>query len=115
MVMPPPGQHDYSTVRLTRHAVERFVERFGCEPPEATPALRSALVRSRRLGRNPDTGAIAVLAVHGDRALVAILQSSTCLTVLTWRQFLPRLPEFGRHRLPRKWGRVLRRLAEPEP
>src|SRR5580693_7592214 len=111
--MPPTGQRDYSTVRLTRHALERFVERFGGAPDEAAPALRLALERTRRLGRNPENGAIAVLAIHHDRALVAILQEATCLTVLTWNQFLPRLGEFGRSHLPRKWGRVLRRLSEP--
>jgi hypothetical protein len=112
--MTPPGQRDYSTVRLTRHALERFVERFGGEPQGAAPALRAALARTRRLGRNPDNGAIAVLAVHQDRVLVAIVQRSTCLTILTWPQFVPHLAEFGRSRLPRKWGRLLRRLSDPE-
>jgi hypothetical protein len=110
--MPLPGQHDYSSVRLTRHALERFVERFGVDADHAADALRTALQRTRRLGRNPDNGAIAVLAIHEERALVVLLQESTCLTVLTWHQFVPHLPEFGRSKLPRKWGRVLRRLAE---
>src|SRR5947209_14267629 len=113
MAMPPSGQRDYSSIRLTRHALERFVERFGGELHEAGPGLRVVLARTRRLGRNPHNGAIAVLAVHRDRALVAILQEATCLTVLTWNQFSPRLSEFGRSHLPRKWGRVLRRLSEP--
>jgi hypothetical protein len=113
MAMPPPGQRDYGSVRLTRHALERWVERFGGEPQEAAPALRAALGRSRRLGRNAENGAMAVLAVHADRAFVAILRGETCLTVLTWNQFLPRLGEFGRPHLPRKWGRVLRRLTGP--
>src|SRR4051794_2711489 len=112
--MTPPGQRDYSSVRLTRHALERFVERFGGEPDAAAPALRAALARTRRLGRNPDNGAIAVLAIHHDRVLVAILQRATCLTILTWPQFVPHLAEFGRSRLPRKWGRLLRRLSDPE-
>jgi hypothetical protein len=111
--MPPPGQRDYSSVRLSRHALERFIERFGSAPDEAAPALRLALGRTRRLGRNPESGAIAVLAIHHNRVLVAVLQEATCLTVLTWNQFVPRLSEFGRAHLPRKWGRVLRRLAEP--
>jgi hypothetical protein len=111
--MPPPGQRDYSSVVLTRHALERFVERFGGEMIEAEPTLRAVLTRTRRLGRNPENGAIAVLAIHHDRALVAILQDSACLTVLTWNQFEPHLAEFGRTHLPRKWGRVLRRLCEP--
>jgi hypothetical protein len=71
------------------------------------------LVRTRRLGRNPETGAIAVLALHGQRAFVAILQDNACLTVLTWNQFEPSLGEFGRVKLPRKRGRMLQRLAEP--
>jgi hypothetical protein len=112
-VMPgvPPGQHDYSAMRLSRHALERFVERFSAEPEHAANDLRRVLSRTRRLGRNPENGAIAVLAIHGDRALVAILQQATCLTVLTWNQFVPRLAEFGRTKIPRKWGRLLRRLS----
>src|SRR6516225_5824147 len=105
--MPPSGQRDYSSVELSRHALERFVERFGGAPDEAAPALRLALGRTRRLGRNAENGAVAVLAIHENRVLVAILQETTCLTVLTWNQFVPRLSEFGRARLPRKWGRVL--------
>lgn len=119
--MTPPGQRDYSTVRLSRHALERFVERFGAVPESAEDELRQTLSRTRRLGRNPENGAIAILAVHRARVLVAILQDTTCLTVLTWNQFVPRLGEFGRSKLPRKWGRTLRRLTEdvdhegPEP
>jgi hypothetical protein len=109
----PPGQRDYSTVRLSRHALERFIERFGAEPEAAPDELRRSLSRTRRLGRNPENGAIAVLAVYRARALVAILQETSCLTVLTWNQFVPRLAEFGRGKLPRKWGRTLRRLTEP--
>ena len=113
--MTPPGQRDYSSAYLTRHALERFVERFGGEPERAAEALRAALARTRRLGRNAENGAVAVLAVYRGRALVAVLQGTHCLTVLTWNQFLPHLAEFGRARLPRKWGRVLRRLTESDP
>jgi hypothetical protein len=112
--MVPKGQRDLGGARLTRHALERFVERFGVEPHEAEPALRAAMGRTRRLGRNPANGAVAVLAVHRNRALVAILQEEACLTVLTWPLFEPRLAEFGRSRLPRKRGRMLRRLVDPE-
>ncbi len=110
--MAPPGQRDYSTARLSRHALERFVERFQAEPEIAPDEFRRVLARTRRLGRNPDNGAIAVLGIYRNQVLVAILQEATCLTVLTWNQFLPRLAEFGRSKLPRKWGRVLRRLVE---
>jgi hypothetical protein len=115
MPLPPAGQRDYSGVRLTRHALERFVERFGGDPGTAPGSLRSALARTRRLGRNPSNGAVAVLAVHRGRALVAVLQETACLTVLTWNQFLPHLADFGRPHLPRKWSRVLRRLVESPP
>jgi hypothetical protein len=101
-------------VRLSRHAVDRFVERFATQPHAAADELRRALARTRRLGRNPQNGAIAVLAIHRARVLVAIVQETTCLTVLTWNQFLPRLAEFGRKKLPRKWGRSLRRLTNPD-
>jgi hypothetical protein len=109
----PAGQHDHSGARLTRHAIERFVERFHTGPADGVePSLRRALARTRRLGRNPENGAVAVLGLVGDRILVAILQDDACTTVLTWPQFEPRLAEFGRARLPRKKGRMLRRLKE---
>jgi len=107
----PPGQRDYSSLRLSQHALERFVERFGPEAATAAEEFRHVLSRARRLGRNPDNGAIAVLALYRERALVAIVQEGACLTVLTWRQFVPHLADFGRRKLPRKWGRLLRRLA----
>ena len=112
--MARPGQRDYGGVRLTRHALERFVERFGGESETAEADLRLALTRTRRLGRNPSNDAIAVLGLHRGAVVVAILHASTCLTVLTWSQFEPRMAEFGRPSLPRKPGRMLRRLAEPE-
>jgi hypothetical protein len=107
------GQRDYSGARLTVHALRRFVERFGGPPEAAEADLRAALARTRRIGRNPDNGAVAVLAACRDRMLVAILQGDACLTVLTWPQFELRMPEFGRTHLPRKRGRMLRRLVEP--
>lgn len=113
--MPRPGQRDLSAVRLTRHALERFVERFGAEPDSAEADLREALRRTRRLGRNAENGAVAALALHRGKVLVAILQEESLLTVLTWPQFEPRLPEFGRPHMPRKRGRMLRRLAEDGP
>jgi hypothetical protein len=107
----PAGQRDYSSVRLSRHALERFVERFGARAETAAEEFRRVLARTRRLGRNPQNGAIAVLALYRERALVAIVQEGSCLTVLTWSQFVPRLGEFGRSKMPRKWGRLLRRLG----
>ena len=111
--MATTGQRDYSTARLTYHALGRFVERFGAPTAEAEPLLREALKRTRRLGRNPSNDAVAVLALHRGRVLVAIFQGTSCLTVLTWPQFEPRMIEFGRAHLPRKRGRMLRRLAAP--
>lgn len=113
MPTPPAGQRDYSGVRLSRHALERYVERFGAAPESAEATLRHVLTRCRRLGRNPENGAIAVLACQGDRMLIAILQEATCVTVLTWNQFEPRMAEFGRTRLPRKRGRMMQRLRDP--
>ncbi len=77
----------------------------------AAHEFRCVLARTRRLGRNPENGAVAVLGIYRDQVLVAIVQRATCMTVLTWNQFVPQLAEFGRRKLPRKWGRVLRRLA----
>ena len=48
-----------------------------------------------------------MLAIYRERALVAILQQASCLTVMTWNQFVPRLAEFGRTKLPRKVGAAL--------
>jgi hypothetical protein len=96
---------------LSRHALERFVERFAVEPEVAANELRSVLARMRRLGRNPENRAIAALGTYCNQVIVAIVQEATCLTVLTWNQFLPHLGEFGRRRPPRKWGRMLRRLT----
>ena len=48
--------------------------------------LRDALARTRRLGRNPANDAVAVMALHQGRVLVAIFNATTCLTVLTWPQ-----------------------------
>lgn len=110
--MPPKGQHDYSGFQLTRHALDRFVERFAVAEHEAEPLLRTALSRSRRLGTNADNQAVAVLCVFRARPLVAIVQDESCLTVLTWPQFEPKLDEFGRDHVPRKWGRFLRRLTD---
>ena len=59
--MSRPGQRDLSACHLTRHALERFVERFGVEPDSAEPELRQALRRTRRLGRNAENGAVAAL------------------------------------------------------
>lgn len=112
--MPRPGQRDYSAARLTRHALERLVERFSVPPAEAEASLRETLRRTRRLGRNPENGAVAVLGVHRGKVLVAIVQDESVLTVLTWPLFEPRLPEFGRSHLPRKRGRMLRRLTDDD-
>ncbi len=109
----PKGQRNRSGARLTHHALERFTERFGVPAETAEPVLRQALRRTRRLGTNADNGAVAVLALHAGRVLVAVFQDDACLTVLTWPQFEPRLPEFGRAHLPRKRGRMLRRLGGP--
>jgi len=111
MAMAPPGQRDYSSLRLSRHALERFVERFAVEPEQAANEFRCVLARMRRLGRNPENRSIAVLGIYRSQVLVAIVQEATCLTVLTWNQFIPHLAEFGRRKLPRKWGRLLRRLT----
>jgi hypothetical protein len=109
--MTPKGLRDLSQVRITRHALERFVERFHQGPlDESESALRRALMRTRRLGTNPATRAVAALALIEGRILVAILQDDACLTVLTWPQFEPRMVEFGRANLPRRRSRWLRRL-----
>ena len=109
--MATAGQRDLSGSRLTYHALGRFVERFGVAADAAEPLLREALKRTRRLGRNPQNDAIAALALHRGKILVAIFQGASCLTVLTWPQFEPRMVEFGRAHLPRKRGRMLRRLT----
>ena len=63
-------------VRLSRHVHLRAVRRSGSRPSRRRlpEELRRALARTRRLGRNPENGAIAVLAIYRERALVAMLQ-----------------------------------------
>ena len=62
MSLLPHGQRDYSTVRLSRHALERFVERFAAEPGVAANEIRGALrapegwAATRRTGRSPCWG-----------------------------------------------------------
>lgn len=114
--MPPTGQRDRSGATLTRHALDRFIERFAADPLTAEASLRESLQRTRRLGTNHTNRAVAELALHRGTMLIAIFQDDSLLTVLTWPQFEPKLPEFGRPHLPRKRGRMLRRLrdgAEP--
>lgn len=113
--MSPPGRRDYRSIQISQHALERFIERFGAAPESAEEALRAALSHARRFGRNPRNRAVAVLAVHQGRPLVAIVQGASCLTILTWPQFIPRLADFGRAKIPRKFGRLLRRLHQIEP
>lgn len=112
MPQSPKGQRDKSELHLTAHALDRFIERFHADPSQAETLLRTALRRTRRLGRNAENQAVALLAVFQSRPVVAIVQEQSCLTVLTWPQFEPRLKEFGRDHIPRKWGRFLRRLTE---
>ena len=64
----PTGQRDYSSARLTRHALDRFVERFGVDVEQSDPLLREALARTRRLGRNPDNDAVDCLSFGEGRA-----------------------------------------------
>ena len=110
---PPPGLRDLSRARVTRHALERYVERFApnLNLHQAESELRHALSRTRRLGRKPDSPQTAAhLALTHQRMMVAILQDDAVATVLTWPQFEPKLADFGRARLPRKQGRMLQRL-----
>lgn len=111
----PKGQHDLSSHRITRHALERFSERFHVPIDSAEADLRSSLSRVRRLGHDPSNGADAYMGLHRGRVFVVIFQSTSCLTILTWPQFEPKLPSFGRPSLPRKRGRWLRRLSEDHP
>lgn len=108
------GQRDYSGVRISRHALERYVERFWLGDPAdeggAQTRLRAVISRARRLGRNPANGAVAALCAEGDRMLIAIIQQHVCTTVMTWPQFRPKLAEFGRIHLPRKPKRMMSRL-----
>ncbi|ADV64286.1 hypothetical protein Isop_3730 [Isosphaera pallida ATCC 43644] len=111
----PPGLHDLSRARLTRHALERYVERFAptlCLD-RAERELRQALSRTRRLGRKPGSPQTAAhLAIAHQRIMVVILQDDAITTVLTWPQFQPKLIDFGRARLPRKQGRMIQRLKD---
>ena len=122
-----PGERDYSEIRVSRHAIERFAERFVARALASEPCedeiqdlaaleaeLRGSLKRAKRLGRNPRNDAIAVLGLYRGEMLIAILQANVCATVLRWEQFEERMAEFGRNRLPKKPKRMLARLQERE-
>ena len=68
--MASPGQRDYSTARLTRHALERFVERFGVDPGGGRGRPPGRPWPDPSAGRNPANEAVAVLAIHRGKVLV---------------------------------------------
>ena len=74
MSLLPHGQRDYSTVRLSRHALERFIERFAAEPGVAANEIRGAPCANPAAGPQPaergdrGTGALPQSGSGGDRA-----------------------------------------------
>ena len=84
--------------RAVRGAVRAEPEAAEEEAQKSAPANPGGWAATRRTGPSPCWHS----TVSG--ALVAILQENACLTVLTWNQFVPRLGEFGRARMPRKRG-----------
>ena len=101
----PPGQHNYGAMRLSRHAFERFVERFRSNrstPPTIFGAVfvpnAPAQGAIRTMERSP------CLLFTATARLWLFFSTRTSLTVLTWNQFVPRLAEFGRQKFRASGG-----------
>ena len=106
------GIYDLSECVVSQHARGRFAERFGVDfSDESIPEqLARGLKRCRRLGTNPENGAVAYFLLVGDVPCVVLLQAKTVLTFLKLEQFETVMASFGRMRWPGKLRRWVRRI-----
>lgn len=105
------GIYDLRHLHISRHALDRFCERVTTEldPDETRPLFVSLLGTCRKLGTN-EQGAVASLIMYEDEPLVIIVNSGNVVTLLSLAQFETVMHEFGRHSLPRRLSRWLRKL-----
>ena len=108
------GQHgiyNLMACQVSRHAAERFKERFLANQPNLAPDLLPDLHGCRKLGRNQN-GTTAYITVYGEDPLVLIEQDHVILTMMTQEQFQTVMHDFGRKRWPRKPNRWLERIRK---
>lgn len=105
------GIYNLSRCQISRHAKQRFIERFpvNSESEPLDQALAEMLGSCRKLGVKQD-GSSAYIAVCGEKPVVLIEQNQVILTFMTQDQFESVMVDFGRNRWPRKPGRWLKRI-----
>jgi len=117
----PSGRHgiyNLSEFQVSRHARQRFQERFqvDSESQISDPPWANMLRSCRKLGVKQD-GSASYITIYGDVPVVLIEQDQVILTCMTQDQFETVMADFGRNRWPRKPGRWLKRIKSrgPEP
>jgi hypothetical protein len=110
----PSGRHgiyNLSEFQISRHARQRFHERFQVDSESQTsnPPWADMLRSCRKLGVKQD-GSASYITIYGDVPVVLIEQDQVILTCMTQDQFETVMADFGRNRWPRKPGRWLKRI-----
>lgn len=107
------GIYNLSGCQVSRHASQRFHERFqgNSETFDLDQTLSDVLRSCRKLGVKQD-GTSAYIAVHGDDPVVIVEHDQVILTFMTQNQFETVMADFGRNRWPRKPGRWLSRIKQ---
>jgi hypothetical protein len=110
----PSGRHgiyNLSEFQISRHARQRFHERFQVDSESQTsnPPWADMLRTCRKLGVKQD-GSASYITIYGDVPVVLIEQDQVILTCMTQDQFETVMADFGRNRWPRKPGRWLKRI-----
>jgi hypothetical protein len=110
----PSGRHgiyNLSEFQISRHARQRFHERFQVDSESQTsnPPWTDMLRSCRKLGVKQD-GSASYITIYGDVPVVLIEQDQVILTCMTQDQFETVMADFGRNRWPRKPGRWLKRI-----
>lgn len=112
------GIYNLSEFQVSRHARQRFQERFQVDSESQTsdPPWADMLRSCRKLGVKQD-GSASYITIYGDVPVVLIEQDQVILTCMTQDQFETVMADFGRNRWPRKPGRWLKRIKSrgPEP
>jgi hypothetical protein len=110
----PSGRHgiyNLSEFQISRHARQRFHDRFQVDSESQTsnPPWADMLRSCRKLGVKQD-GSASYITIYGDVPVVLIEQDQVILTCMTQDQFETVMADFGRNRWPRKPGRWLKRI-----
>lgn len=105
------GIYNLSGYQVSRHARQRFQERFQVDSESQTsdPPWADMLRSCRKLGLKQD-GSASYITVYGDMPVVLIEQDQVILTCMTQQQFETVMADFGRKSWPRKPGRWFKRI-----